>query len=70
MKGGIGIRQREVMHTMARFGDGIWKPEWCLPFHKRELLDSLVRRGCVAVVRHSSGAWVYQLMMDPREVAL
>jgi hypothetical protein len=40
-----------------------------LPFHKREMLDALVRRGCVELVRHSSGGRVYRLKMDPREAA-
>lgn len=69
MKGGIGIRQRQIMYVMAQFGGGIWKPEWRLPFDKRAILDSLVTRGHVALVRHSSGEQVYRLVMDPREVA-
>lgn len=68
MKGGIGVRQKEVLTLMAKFGQGTWKANWFTPFSKREILDSLVARGIVRRTTDKDGEDIWAINFDPREV--
>jgi hypothetical protein len=68
VKGGIGVRQKEVLTLMAKFGQGTWKANWHTPFHKREILESLVARDIVRRTKDSDGEAIYAINFDPREV--
>lgn len=58
----LGNVQRKLVADMIRYGNGMWPLHWKLPHDKKQVLESLRRRGIVTLVRHSSGQQVYRLV--------
>lgn len=47
----VGIRQREMLEKMIRYGGGVYLPSWRLGHKDRLILESLCKRGDVVLVK-------------------
>lgn len=67
----LGIRQREMLEKMIRFGEGIYPPRWRMNYADHKMLEALREKGLVTLVEHrgeSGATQVYRVVEAGQEV--